>query len=699
MAEDTNDDGRGDGSLVLDNPSGPKDSTSFEDAMEEEVEIIEQEQKILAKIICVPGAKTFIVDIMKKMFSIIKDIDNEATITAASGMVIKSTKDFPKGKKFSEAFNPVQSYDTKTVKMVFKLNTSTPFQTIKRRHTRLLDFLREKNMYMDESFSGSDNEELIGYCLGYQADKVHLTGLTEDLKELLSMIKLQEGEAKLGIEAGKKLPWNGSSNFPPFHVRVRNITRNHLKEEYASKAIGIIVAEEHATMARTILTRATNDGLLPGLGRYYNVVPNDRLFYRVIKWQNDTIDKTAILPILGVTRQAMLQPLDASRRDSGDKVVTCLREELSKSNYFASIHSTKATHDEGRWILIVSDKEKVKDAAKFFDTLVKSIYTSTNSQIPVDARINVYPVPQIEGKAETIARSVQPISGQQANAWGSVFSNDKETKGGSRMRNIPSRKQRQVRKVVELSFDPESKAEFPHLQTADHKDNNKNTKSVTSAKAKSTTSSHSSVSGVTKADFENLGDELRKMLRAETQSINTSGTDLTMITLMKEEMVANRKEANEQMKLMQTQMAMFQTTLTTMMPPQPTMNPNNDSESQQSESHLSESHSAETEVTHATNHENNNRAGQDKPTKNLTRTPPANLSTQPDPKSQQPSENELMHEQLTHQKPVSTGATPPSKKSRSAEKLRLESRQLDNDFEEVQTIQSTSSQSADSGEY
>jgi hypothetical protein len=318
-------------------------------------------------------------------------------------------------------------------------------------------------------------------------------------------------------------------------------------------------------------------------------------------------------------------------------------------------------------------------------------YTSTNSQIPLDARINVYPAPQIEGKAQTVARSVNPISGQQANAWGSVFSNDKETKGGSRMRNLPSRKQRQVRKVVELSFDPESKADFPHLPTADSKDNNKNAKSADSAKAKSTTSSHSSVSGVTKADFENLGEELRKMLRTETQSVNTSYTDLTMLTLMKEEMLASRKEASEQMKVMQAQMTMFQTILTQLIPPQTNTNPLNDSESQQSESH-----SAETEVTHTTNHDSN-RARKDKPNKNLTCTPPANLWTQPDPELNQPPEESLMHEQLPHQKPVSTGATPPSKKSRSADKPRPKSRQLDDEFEEVQTFQSTDSQRAASG--
>ena len=87
--------------------------------------------------ICTPGVKTFIVDIVKQMFTIIKDINSEATITAASGIVIKSTTDFPKGSTFSVAFKPVQSNDTKSVKMIFNLTrtTSPSFQTIEGWHT------------------------------------------------------------------------------------------------------------------------------------------------------------------------------------------------------------------------------------------------------------------------------------------------------------------------------------------------------------------------------------------------------------------------------------------------------------------------------------------------------------------------------------------------------------------------------------
>ena len=146
MADGVSDDGSSGELLILASPVGHTDATSFKDTMDEEVDIMEQEQKILATIICTPGVKTFIADIVKRMFVILKNLDTDASITSASSLKIKLTKDLLIGKKFSNAFKPVQSIDTKSVKMVFKLSNQTSFQAIKRGHTRLLDFLSAKNM-------------------------------------------------------------------------------------------------------------------------------------------------------------------------------------------------------------------------------------------------------------------------------------------------------------------------------------------------------------------------------------------------------------------------------------------------------------------------------------------------------------------------------------------------------------------------
>ena len=155
------------------------------------------------------------------MFAIIKGIDTSATITSASGMQIKSTKDFPKGKKFSDAFKPIQSINTKSVmkqmfaiikdidtsttissallacrlsqqkkfsdafksiqsintksvKMVFRVSTSTPFLSIKCRHTHLflMDFLRAKNM-ADQVNQGLPESKAIFWRLQTNSEHQH----------------------------------------------------------------------------------------------------------------------------------------------------------------------------------------------------------------------------------------------------------------------------------------------------------------------------------------------------------------------------------------------------------------------------------------------------------------------------------------------------------------------------------------------
>jgi hypothetical protein len=178
--------------------------------------------------------------------------------------------------------------------MSFYLTMAPALNKVKAKHRRLVDHLQKHKIYLDESFSGSDKELLIGYFMGIQADKLYLTGFSDGLREMLQTITLQPGELEIKQEAQTKLDWNENQP-PPFHVKVRNVTRQYQKSEFSSKAIGMIAAKEHATFFKTLLTCACNSKLVPGLGLFYNVIPNNRTFPRIIKWHNDQIARTAIL--------------------------------------------------------------------------------------------------------------------------------------------------------------------------------------------------------------------------------------------------------------------------------------------------------------------------------------------------------------------------------------------------------------------
>jgi hypothetical protein len=183
---------------------------------------------------------------------------------------------------------------------------------VKAKHQKLIDHLQKHKIYLNESFSGSNEEVLMGYFMGIQADKLYLTRFSDDLRELIQTTTLQPGDLEIMQKAQNRLN-RAEHQPPPFHVKVCNVTRQYQRSEFSSKAIGMIVAKEHATFFKTLLTRSCNKKLVPGLGLYYNVVPNDCTFPRIIKWHNDQISQTAILLILGITRAAMNKPLFLSQ--------------------------------------------------------------------------------------------------------------------------------------------------------------------------------------------------------------------------------------------------------------------------------------------------------------------------------------------------------------------------------------------------
>jgi hypothetical protein len=511
---------------------------------------------------------------MRKFFAIILEVDAKASIRTNTGKIIKRLDDFPAGQKFSDAFKPEESDDTKFVKMTFCM-TSTPSPShIKTRHQKLVEHLQLHQMYMDES--QPDEEELIGYFMGFQAEKTYLVGFSDDLREILTRMILQPGERKVLDEAKKALTWP-SDGCPPFYARARNITRVQNGSQYTSKAVGITTAKEHSSFFKSLLIRSQEKHKLNGLGRHINT-PTDRRFFKAIKWHNDQIEPTSTLPVIGISCFAMLHPLKAHRADGSGHAITNPRDELIKSGNFSTIHSTKQTFDEGRWILIVANKAKIDEASAFFFKLVKLICGGKNGQIPPEARSATHPIPIIEEKSQTEHNT----SSNLPSAWGSTFSSDNKTEGGSRLRNMPKAAKRQQRKVVELSFDPESIEEFPHIDK-DTKHNSSrsvnSTKSNKSSKSQKSSKSHKSnassdsgsvVSAVTRANFTNLAEglskDISKLIRNEC-SVMTSSTDASALEYLKEELLAGRKQQEitnntmkESLQLMSTMLAQFMNT-------------------------------------------------------------------------------------------------------------------------------------------
>jgi hypothetical protein len=137
MAEDVPDAGRSDTPLMLPLPNGNLNAQSHDDDFDEVMETVERKQKILAKIICVPGEKTYVAKWMKQTYEILLEADPQASIVTPSGLKITSMTDFPSGKKFQTAFLPTK------INMNFQLTLAPALKKIKAKHRRLVDPLQK----------------------------------------------------------------------------------------------------------------------------------------------------------------------------------------------------------------------------------------------------------------------------------------------------------------------------------------------------------------------------------------------------------------------------------------------------------------------------------------------------------------------------------------------------------------------------
>jgi hypothetical protein len=164
---------------------------------------------------------------MKQTYEIILEADPKASIVTPSGLEIATINEFPSGKKFQTAFLPIHSNDTKKITMHFHITLAPALNKIKAKHRRLVNHLQKHQIYLDESFSGSNEEALIGYFLGIQADKLYLIGFSDDLRKVIAKTQLQPGEHELVQNARAKLDWSEAK--PPLFMSKSGISLDTYK--------------------------------------------------------------------------------------------------------------------------------------------------------------------------------------------------------------------------------------------------------------------------------------------------------------------------------------------------------------------------------------------------------------------------------------------------------------------------------------
>jgi hypothetical protein len=289
------------------------------------------------------------VKIHRTIFQMMMTADDKLTFVTKDGTTLKSTKQFPKGEAYKEAFT------TRETKNMFltahPVNSKRTLDELKRRSPELIEYLKLHNIYIDLSATGSLTEVVLGPWFGVHPDFTSKHRMKIDLRKLISLNAGKDSPfADMLAQAKENLTFG--SHIPDFQLRTRRIKREVNGVEYSAKATMFICAQEHRDFWEEILVAGMDDGYLAPLGRFYLLQREDQspALAAAISWHNSTLNSMKAIIIRGIKETRMdagiISPHELDERPT-------LRDKLHQGGFITVI----STNENEKWIGIAKDAE------------------------------------------------------------------------------------------------------------------------------------------------------------------------------------------------------------------------------------------------------------------------------------------------------------------------------------------------------
>lgn len=361
-----------------------------------------------------------IVKIHQAIFDLLHSSDPSLYFKTQTGLKITSSKDFPKGTDYETTF---QHKETRKIFIVaHTVGSARTIDELKRNNPPLLAYLKENNVFLDLSVSGSLTEVVLGPWFGIHPDFTSKERLRFDLVKLIACHGMH-GDGKFErLEAAKTLlPFSGG--LPPFQLRTRRIQRTVDSTEYSAKTTSFICASEHRDFWEKLLVDGMASGWLAPLGRFYLLQRDDHsddLISGII-WHNRMLTKMKAIIIRGVHTHIM----DAAvRAPHSMEERPTLREQIHKGG-FITILSTK---DRSKWIGIAQNAETASNwVNKNMQALCASVYTDGTAPVATD------PEPKIRkprpSRGFTDEKSA--LFDRQSKSWADITRHDQDADSGN----------------------------------------------------------------------------------------------------------------------------------------------------------------------------------------------------------------------------------------------------------------------------
>jgi hypothetical protein len=402
------------------------------------------EWTLLIKLTTADSAGT--VNIVKVHRTIVEHLiaaDATLYLKTKQGNKISSSQHFPKGNEYESTFEHKET--RKQFIVAHTVGSTKTLDELKRQNLPLLNYLKEQNVFLDKSASGSLTEVVLGPWFGIHPDLTSKDRLRFDLVKLIACHGQTDGGFYSKLQQAKaSLTFPGC--LPPFQLRTRRIQRTVDDIEYSAKTTSFICASEHRIFWESVLIDGISGGWLAPLGRFYLLQRDDHsddLISGII-WHNRMLTKMKAIIIHGVHTHIM----DAAvRAPHSMEERPTLREQIHKGG-FITILSTK---DRSKWIGIAQNAETATNwVNKNMQDLCSTVYTDGTNPVASDPEPRVRQPRHARGQND----DKTALFDKQSKSWADITRHDNdEDSGNYTTSNIAKRVPNVVRFKSKVRFE------------------------------------------------------------------------------------------------------------------------------------------------------------------------------------------------------------------------------------------------------
>jgi hypothetical protein len=488
------------------------------------------------------AATVNIVKIHRTLFELLQTADPTMYFKTVTGTKLSSSHDFPKGTTYESTFKHKET--RKTFIVAHTVGSSKSIDELKRHNLPLLSYLKEHNVFLDKSVSGSLTEVVLGPWFGIHPDLTSKDRLRFDLVKLICCHGNLNGSFYDKIEQAKAaLPFPGT--LPPFQLRTRRIQRTVDAIEYSAKTTSFICAAEHRTFWEAILVDGISSGWLAPLGRFYLLQRDDHsedLISGII-WHNRMLTNMKAVIIRGIHTHVM----DAAvRAPHSMEERPTLREQIHKGG-FITIISTK---DRSKWIGIAQNSETASNwVNNHVKQLCASVYKDGTDPVASDPE----PKPRQHRQSHGQSDEKSALFDRQSRSWADIsrLDNDEDS-GNYTSSNIAKRIPAVVRFASKVHFDITEVA----IDTA---------AALPEANDETIMSNTDGLTNITQDDLRSMKDELCAQFKdelstaiSEMSSADARSSNEQFQESIKAQITLHNQEMHETMKSMRLMMSSMQ---------------------------------------------------------------------------------------------------------------------------------------------